>query len=48
MEVTIANHRGTSFSFVELKKDNVEFKRNVMFSKNSTTEVMSIIKVEPV
>jgi len=45
MKVTIANHRN-SLSFVELKKDKVEFKRNIEFSNNSTKEAMSIFKVE--
>ena len=31
MEVTIANHSGNSFYATELKKDKVEFKKNVKF-----------------
>ena len=42
MEVTIAKYYGTSFGFTKSKKDKVEFKRNVEFSKNSTKEEMSI------
>jgi len=48
MEVIIANHCYNSFSFAKLKKDNIKFKRNVKFSKNSTKETMSISKAEPV
>ena len=47
MEVMIANHCGISFSFAELKKDKVEFKRNIKLFKNSTKEVMSISKTKP-
>jgi len=47
MEVTIANHRGTSFGFAESKKDKAEFKRNIEFSKNSNKEVMSVFEAEP-
>ena len=46
MEVIIANHHRTSFSFAKSKKDKDEFKRIAKFSKNSTKEVMSISKVE--
>ena len=48
MGVTIANRHGNSFGFIESKKDNSEFKRNVKFSKNSTKEAVSISKAEPV
>jgi len=48
IEVTIANRHGNSFSFTEPKKDKVEFKKNIKFSKNSTKEVMSISGGEPV
>jgi len=48
MEVTIANHHGTSVGFSESKKDEAEFKRNVEFYKNSTKETMSFFKAEPV
>jgi len=36
MELTIANYHDNTFGFAESKKDKVEFKRNVKFSKNST------------
>ena len=42
MEVTIANHHGKSFSFIESKKDKAEFKRNVKLSKKSVKKAMSI------
>jgi len=48
MEVTGVNCQGTSFSFVELKKDKTEFKRNVDFFENSTKEVMSVFEAESV
>jgi len=48
MEVTIANRRCNSFHFTESKKDKVEFKRNVKFSKNSTKEAMFISIGEPI
>jgi len=48
MEVTIAKHCGNSFIFTKLKKDKVEFKRNVKFSKDSTKEAMSIFAGEPI
>jgi len=44
MEVTIANHCDTSFSFAESKKDKAKFNKNVKFSKNSAKEAMSISK----
>ena len=40
MEVMIASHRGNSYYSSESKKDKVEFKKNVKFSKNVTKEVM--------
>jgi len=48
MEVTIASHRDSSPSFVEMKRDWAEVKKNVKFSKNSTKETMTITKAEPV
>jgi len=39
MEVMIANRHGTSFGFVESKKDKDEFKRNVEFSKNLSSSL---------
>jgi len=47
MEVTIASHRGNSYS-TESKKEKVEFKKNVKFSKSTTKEVMSISTSQPV
>jgi len=44
MELTIAIRRGNSFGFAELKKDKVEFKRNVEFSKNLTKEAPCFLK----
>jgi len=46
INITIANHCGSSFGSVESKKDKVQFKKNVEFSKNSTKEAMSIFKVK--
>jgi len=48
MEVTIANHRGTSFGFARLHKDKGGFKRNAKLFRNSTKEAMSIFKAKPV
>jgi len=42
MEVTIANCCINSFGFTESKKGRVEWKRNMKFSKNSSTKAMSI------
>jgi len=39
--VTIVNRHGNSFYSIEPKKDKVEFKKNVNFSKNTTKEAMS-------
>ena len=46
IKVTIANRRDGSFSVAESKKDRVEFKKNVKFSKSSIKEVMTVSKVE--
>jgi len=48
MEVTVANGHSNSFGFAESKNDKAEFKRNVKGSKNSTKEVLSISKLEPI
>jgi len=48
MEVTIANHRDSSFHVVESKKDRVEFRKNAKFCTSLTKEAMTISKVEPV
>ena len=48
MQVTIANHCGTSFSVVESKKDMAEFRRNGKYSTGSTEEAMTIFKTRPV
>jgi len=45
-KVTIANRRDNSFSVAELKKDRVEFKKNVKFPKSSTKEAMTISKAK--
>jgi len=42
MEVTIASHHGNSFYYTKSKKNKVEFKKNVKFSKNMTKELMSV------
>jgi len=41
MKVMIANH-DNSFSFIKSKKDKVEFKRNVKFTKTLIKEIMSV------
>jgi len=48
VEVTIANRHENSFSVAESKKDKTEFKKNVKFSKSSTTKAMKISKAQPV
>ena len=48
MEVTIANHRESSFNVVESKKNRDEFRKSVMFSTSSTKEAMTIFKARPV
>jgi len=46
MEVTIVSHRDSSLSFVELKRDRTEVKKNVKFSKRSAKEMMTVTKAE--
>ena len=46
MEVIIDSHHGSSFSIAESKRDQVEVKKNVKFSKNSTKETMTVFKAE--
>jgi len=48
MEVTITSRRDSSLSFAETKRDPAEVKKNVKFSKNSTKEMMTVTKAEPV
>ena len=48
MELTISSHQGKSLHYAESKKDKVEFKKNVKFSKNMTKEVMPISINEPI
>jgi len=48
MEVTIANHRDSSFNAAESKKDNIKFRKNVTFSKSSTKEAMTISNAKPI
>ena len=47
MEVTIVSRCGSSLSFAELKKEQVEVKKNVKFCKNSAKETMTITEAEP-
>ena len=42
------NRHGNSLGFTEPKKDKIQFKRNVNFSKNSTKEEMSIFTGESI
>lgn len=48
MKVTVANRRGNSSYPTELKKDKVEFKENVKFSKSTTEEAMSTSTSQPI
>ena len=48
MEVTIASRCGNSFCSTESRKDKVEFKKNVNFSKSTTKEVMSTFTSQPI
>ena len=48
LEVTIASCRDSSLSFVEPKRDRPEVKKNVKFSENSTKEMTTVTKAEPV
>ena len=42
MEAMVASRRGNALYSTELKKDKVEFWKNVKFSKNPTKEAMPI------
>ena len=48
MELTTASHRENSFYPTESKKNKVEFKKNVKFSKNMTKEAMSTCTSQPI
>jgi len=48
MEVTISKHCANSFNFAKSEKNKAKFKRNIMFSKNLTKEVMSISKADSI
>ena len=48
MGVTIVSHHGTFFYSIESRKDEVEFKNNVNFSKSTTKEMMSTSTSQPI
>ena len=48
IEVTIVSRRDSSLSFAEVKRNWAEVKKNVRFFKNSTKEMMTVTKAEPV
>ena len=48
MGVTIASRHDSSLSFAETKRDRAKVKKNVRFSKNSTKEMMTATKAEPI
>jgi len=48
MEVTIASHCDNSFCSSELRKDKVEFEKNVNFSEGTTKEAMSTSTSQPI
>jgi len=48
MGVTKTSRRGNSSYPTESKKDKVEFKKNVKFSKNTTKDVMSTSTTQPI
>ena len=48
MDVTIANHRSSSFGITESKEDRVEVKINEKFSRNLTKEATIASKAEPI
>jgi len=48
MGVTIVSHPGTFFYSTESRKDEVEFEKNVNFSKSTTKEAMSTSTSQPI
>ena len=48
MEMMIVSRRDNSFYSTKSRKDEVEFEKNVKFSKSMTKEVMSTFKSQPI